>query len=173
MKTTLVEESNFSYYVDRVIEKENVQKQTKFSRFLEMARTISLQSKFETYKIGAVIKIKGRIVATGCNSYKTHPKQKIYNQHRANFDENAKHFTHAEVAALNKVKGADLKNAELFIYRTVSDGSAKMCRPCAGCMKAIKDSGIKVIHYTTSDGIATEYLSKDVLTPVKKSKHLI
>lgn len=173
MKNQLIDESNFSYYVDRVIENEKVKSHSKFSKFLEMARAMSILSKFETYKIGAAITIKGRPVATGCNSYKTHPTQKHYNKQRSNFDEKAKHFTHAEIAALNKLKGIDLKNAELFVYRTGLDGSPRMCRPCAACMTAIKERGIKVIHYTTSEGVATEYLSKDILTSVKKSRSLI
>lgn len=170
MNNTLIEEGGFSYYVDQIIEKEKINKKTKFSKFLEMARTMSISSKFETYKIGAVIKIKGRVISSGCNSYKSHPSQKYYNKQRANFDESAKHFTHAEIAALNKLKGVDLKDAELFVYRTGTDEKPKMCRPCAGCMTAIKDRGIRVIHYTTSEGVATEYLSKDVMTSVKKAR---
>lgn len=173
MKNRLIEESNFSYYVDRVIENEKVKSQTKFSKFLEMARTMAVSSKFDTYKIGAVVAIKGKVISTGCNSYKTHPIQKHYNKQRTNFNEEAKHFMHAEITALSKLKGVDLKNAELFVYRKGLDGKPKMSRPCAGCMKAIKDRGIKVIHYTTSEGIATEYLSKDILTSVKKSRFLI
>ena len=173
MKRILIEESDFSYYVDKIIKQESLNKTQKFSKFLEMARNASIASNFETYKIGAAIKIKGRTIATGSNSYKTHPEQKKYNQKRSNFDKNAKHFKHAEFTALNKLKDVDLKKAEMFIYRTGSDGTARMSRPCAGCMDAIKERGIKVIHYTTSDGIATEYLSKDVLTLVKKSKRPI
>jgi deoxycytidylate deaminase len=173
MKNRLIEESNFKYYVDRVIENEKVNAQPKFSKFLEMARTMAVSSKFDTYKIGATVTLKGRAISTGCNSYKTHPKQKFYNKQRTNFDEEAKHFTHAEIAALNKLKGIDLKDAELYVYRTGTDEKPKMSRPCAACMKAIKDRGIKVIHYTTSEGIATEYLSKDILTDVKKAKYPI
>lgn len=173
MNNKLIKESNFTFYVDRIIESEKINGEKKFSKFLEMAKAMSIQSKFDVYKIGAIVSLKGRAIATGCNSYKTHPKQKFYNDQRANFDESSKHFTHAEMAALNKLKSVELKDAELFVYRTGTDTKAKMCRPCPACMKAIKDRGIKVIHYSTSEGIATEYLRKNILTDVKKAKNLI
>ena len=141
MKDQLINDTNFSYYVDRVIESEKVNAHPRFSKFLEMAKALSIESKFDTYKIGAVIAIKGKVISRGINSYKTHPKQKIYNRERLNFTDEAKPYTHAEMAALNQLRGEDLKNAELYVYRTGKDGSHKMCRPCAACMKAIKDKG--------------------------------
>ena len=35
-----------------------------------------------------------------------------------------------------------------------------MARPCASCMQAIKDLGIREIYYTTNDGYSYEKLEK-------------
>lgn len=176
MKDKLIKENNFSYYVDRLLKAERINDHPRFSKFMEMAKTLSEESKFDTYKIGALIAIKGKVISRGANSYKTHPQQKRYNRERMCFTEEAKPFIHAEMAALQKLKGIkseNLKNAEMYVYRTGLDGSNRMCRPCAACMKAIKDHGISVIHYTTTQGIATEYLDKNLPTDVKKAKKLI
>lgn len=171
MKTELINDSNFSYYVDRLTKTEN--EHPKFLKFLEMAKSLSEASKFDTYKIGAVLAIKGKVISRGFNSYKTHPKQKLYNRNRTNFKEEAQPFMHAEMSAIQKLRTEELKNVEMYIYRTGKDGKQKMCRPCAACMKAIKDKGIRVIHYTTNDGIATEYLNKNEPIKVKKARGLI
>ena len=44
-------------------------------------------------------------------------------------------------------------------YRERKDGSFGMARPCPACRIAIKNLGIKIIHYTCNENsIATEYL---------------
>lgn len=35
-----------------------------------------------------------------------------------------------------------------------------MARPCASCMQAIKDLGIREIYYTTNDGYSYEKIEK-------------
>lgn len=49
---------------------------------------------------------------------------------------------------------------KLYIYRTRKDIVCGMARPCASCMQAIKDLGIREIYYTTNDGYSYEKLEK-------------
>ena len=142
--------------LDKAIENPN---NKKLEKFFLLAKSIAQESPFEIYKIGAVIKIKDKIVSTGYNSYKSHPVQKMYNEYRKTHEgEWLNHFKHAEFAALNKVKHLDLKKAEIFIYRVGQDGKPRMARPCQGCIQAILNHGISTIHYTTPEGLATETL---------------
>lgn len=172
MKET-IHDHNFSFDVDRMIPQEKVKNHPKYERFMELARGVAEQSVYDCYRLGSVLVLKSAIVGKGYNKAKTHPQQKKYNAVRFDITDRSKHHLHAEMVALNQAKHLDLSKAELYIYHVGRKGEQKMARPCAGCMKAIKDRGIKKIHYSTPDGIATEYLSKDTLTNVKRGKILI
>lgn len=110
--------------------------------------------------VGCVITYKNRIVSYGCNSEKTHPMQKKYNQFRHDWWDCAKssHKLHAEMAALATLDIAEFNSSSIRIYvsRKRKDGCHGMSRPCEACMAAIKDFGIKHIYYTTDDGYAYE-----------------
>lgn len=162
--------TDFEFEVDSLIPKSGMSDHPRFSRFLNLARHMSEASNFNRYRIGAVLVSRGRVIARGYNSSKTHPTQKMYNFQRTDLSDGAPHFIHAEIDVLNKVKDIDLKNAQLFIFHINNQGQQKMARPCAACMKAIKDRGIEVIHYSTPDGLASEYISKDQKIMVNKSR---
>lgn len=150
--------------------KNNLDTHPRFERFMEIARSVSCLSNYDRYRLGAIIVLKGKIVSRGYNQEKTHPIQKKYNVYRFRIADNSNHFIHAEIDALNKAKGIDLSKAEIIIYHTGNNGEQKMARPCPGCMAAIKKSGIKKIHYSTPDGLATEYISSINITPPHKKK---
>lgn len=158
--TYKIQDHNFEFMVDEMIPKENISKHPRFERFMEIARSVSELSTYDKYRLGAVITIKGAVVAKGYNQAKTHPTQKRYNAQRFDVTDKSNHFLHAEMAALNKVKHLDLSQAEIHIYHIGNNGEQKMARPCAACMKAIKDRGIKRIHYSTPEGLASEYIDK-------------
>lgn len=164
---------DFMCEVDELLPSSDLTANKKFNRFLMLARSVSLLSTYREYQLGAIIKKNGRVISRGFNSYKTHPMQKKYNEIREKGwmeDMDTPGLMHAEFAALMKVKNKKLDDAELFVYRIDKLGNPRMARPCAGCMEAIKDRGIKQIHYTTPDGVATEYLSKEIPVPMRKSK---
>lgn len=117
-----------------------------------LAREAFKCSPYQKIKIGAVIQKKKRILGIGFNQKKTHPKQQFFNQYRDEFNPVWKGYLHAEMDALRKVEGEDLKDAVLYVYRELHDGSLGVCRPCNACMAAIKQAGIKTIVYTTHDG---------------------
>lgn len=171
----LINDYDFNFEVDHLIPKNSIQNYKKLNNFLTIAKNLSLESNFDKYKLGAVIILKNKIISKGYNKPKSHPLQKYYNnQFKEYVHQNSTHGIHAELEAINKLKYSnyDLKKAEIIIYRLGSDGEPSMARPCAGCMEAIKLAGIPVVHYTTPEGIATEYiLNKDL--KVKNSKRKI
>lgn len=162
-KTQTINHFNFEFEVDSVIPTKNLKSHPRFEKFLNMARSMSEVSNFHKYRLGAVLVIKGKIIARGFNAAKSHPLQKRYNIERTDIYDSAPHYIHAEMDVVKKIKGTgiDLKHAELFIYHVSPTGEQKMARPCAACMSAIKECGIGIIHYSTPDGLATEYISPD------------
>lgn len=91
---------------------------------------------------------------------RTHPLQQIYNLERFQ-SASAPPRVHAEVAALAPIRYLDkkaLEKCEVYVYRALHDGSPAMARPCASCLRMIKELGIKKIYYTTHDGYAEEKL---------------
>ena len=115
-------------------------------------------------RIGTIITYKGTVLAKGWNSNKTHSTQAYFN--KARYKNTGNHYLpdkiHAEIMALNKIKYLDIdfSKVEIYNYREFKDGTMAMCRPCPACMKMIKEMGIRIIHYTTPDGYATEKLAK-------------
>ena len=113
-------------------------------------------------KIGCIAVYKGSILAKGYNTDKTHSRQAIYNKWRYKKCENiylpAK--THAEIRVISKIKYLDIdfSRVHLYTYRETREGKIAMSRPCPACMAAIKEMGIKYIHYTTNDGKCFEIL---------------
>lgn len=87
---------------------------------------------------------RGRVLATGYNSYKkTSPIQAQYGR-RVN--QPSRIYLHAEIAALVKVKhGIPYK---IKIERYDRHGNPKLAAPCPICSLAIKEANIKFIEYT-------------------------
>lgn len=172
---TTIHDHDFSYSVDKLINKADFAKHPRFTKFMDIAKGVSELSTFYKYRLGAIITIKGKVVARGWNKAKSHPKQKHYNELRSTVVDGAPHYVHAEMDAINKAisMGIDLSKAELTVYRTGLDKQQKMARPCAACMSAIKEVNIPIIHYSTADGLATEYLDINKPIRVKNATRLI
>ena len=93
---------------------------------------------------------KGKVVSFGINSDKTSPLQ---NKYRLTTDlkyiENFVDKEHSEVNCLGKVHPRfRFDKCEIVIISKKKDGNFRLARPCAVCMAAIKDFGIKKIYYT-------------------------
>lgn len=66
---------------------------------------------------------------------------------------------HAEINCLISLLNSadtDWAKVELYVYRIRNDQPFGYARPCAACMAAIKQCGIRQIAYTTNDGYAVE-----------------
>ena len=133
--------------------------------FFELAKDCSEQSDYSgcsRARLGCVIAYKGTVLAKGWNADRTHPFQHKYNKVR--FDHNESHYfpdkVHAECMALNKIKYLDIdfSKVHIYIFRAFRGGGLALARPCPSCMAAIKELGIKHVHYTSTDGYCHEVL---------------
>lgn len=124
------------------------------------AKHMAEMSSFNRARVGCVVAMKGRIIAAGFNSRKTHPVMSKYNKYRQFRDWNGDTPSqlHAEVAALIQLDGSDidLSKADIFVYRIRKDRPYGMAAPCPACRQYIKDLGIKSMWYTTQDGYVHE-----------------
>lgn len=125
------------------------------------ARKVASVSDFSKIHVGCVAVYHGKIIGVGCNTNKTHPVQKYYNQFCGS-SESYLPKLHAEINCLNQIKNLDINfsKVRLYIYRIRKDQPFGMSRPCPSCMAAIKDLGIREIYYTTNDGFVCEYVTK-------------
>lgn len=125
-------------------------------RMFNVAREISQLSTFHGPHIGAVVVEGKRIISTGFNSNKTRPLQHKYNQYRDFTDyESSFAAQHAETSALSHLIGKEIEwdKVSIFCYREFKNSEKRACcRPCAACMKLIKDLGIKNIYYIDENG---------------------
>lgn len=119
-------------------------------RGFRYARIASKQSDFHKQHLGAALLYKGKLIAVGYNSEKTHSNQGFYNQYR-DFDVSRSPCKlHAEMMVLNKVQYLDIdfSKAELYVWRGKDENHPQLSRPCPACEARIKDMGIKKVCYT-------------------------
>lgn len=133
-------------------------------RYFDKARQVATISDYPKYHIGCIAVCQGQVIGLGCNCNKTHPTQKFYNKYR-NPSETLLPKLHAEINYLNQIRNLDINfsKVKFYIYRIRKDQPFGMARPCASCMAAIKDLGIKEIYYTTNDGYGYEKLEKNIV----------
>ena len=126
-------------------------------KLFNLARAVAQTSTHDKARIGAVIIVGKDIVSVGVNGNKSHPLQKLYNKYRFD-DDRARCLKHAEIDAIIKAKRDPLNDdgAAIYIYRELRTGVQGMCRPCAGCMRALSDYNIKSIFFSTEHGFAHE-----------------
>jgi deoxycytidylate deaminase len=125
--------------------------------YFNIAKEVSKLSDFPRVQIGACAVYKHKVISTGCNSQRTSPLQKKYNQYR--FTVETSHSCHAEISCLKSLigrKNIDFKNIDLYIYRAYKNNEPALARPCPSCMKLISELGIKHIYYTNSGGFSHE-----------------
>jgi deoxycytidylate deaminase len=126
-------------------------------KFFKKAKQAACISDYNKIHVGCVAVYQGQVIGIGCNCNKTHPTQKYYNRYRKQ-DDSLLPKLHAEISCLNGIRNLDVNfsKVKLYIYRIRNDQPFGMSRPCPSCMAAIKDLGIKEIHYTTNDGFCYE-----------------
>lgn len=118
------------------------------SNSIDIAIKMALQSPFK-HKIGAVVlDAKDNILSSGCNRRKTHPLQYAHAKATGN---DKRHFLHAEIAALVKVRSGIPHTC--LVLRIGNDGSFRMARPCPVCMSALAEAQVKYVVYSTDDGV--------------------
>jgi len=98
------------------------------------------------WKLAAGIVLKNNLIATGVNSYKTHPMMAKYGKNSEAI------FLHAEVNAISNalklLEPAQLAKCDLYVVRVRRDGSYGCARPCCGCARAISEFGLRNVYWT-------------------------
>jgi deoxycytidylate deaminase len=93
---------------------------------------------------------KGRVISHGENQYnKSHPLQKHFSIKAGESEK--KHCLHAELSAI--LRAGDKQIDSLFVQRFASDGTYALAKPCKSCQAAIKAYGIRLVRYTTTEGV--------------------
>lgn len=95
---------------------------------------------------------KGRHLSTGYNKYyKSNTWQKELSI-LAGLSED-RIYIHSEVDCLIKVRNSRKTAYSIQIERYDSYGNPKNAFPCKSCQLAIKLSGVKIVYFTTEDGL--------------------
>lgn len=92
-------------------------------------------------RLGAVV-FKGKDFTGGWNSYKTHPKLKMYNYP----------CLHAEAHAMINHGLLNCHGCTLVVTRVLRNGKMTMAKPCNCCEEFMKEYGIKKVYYTDWNG---------------------
>lgn len=101
---------------------------------------------------------RGRPIATRVNDYsKSHRIMK--NMAMLAGESCEKVWLHGEVAALLASKDRDVDS--VLVQRYDAYGNQKLARPCPTCRQALKMWGVRVVRYTSEDGLQEE-LVKDM-----------
>lgn len=107
-------------------------------------------------KLAAGIVYKKHLVATGVNSYKSHPLMTQFGKNSEAI------FIHAEIDAIKNalrlISQEQLAKCDMYILRVKRSGHSNkspwvraMSRPCEGCQRAIVHFGIQNVYYTAED----------------------
>ncbi len=94
-------------------------------------------------KHGSVIVKGGRVISTGLNKERSHPRI-VSSEHIKDHCS-----VHAEIDAIKKAK--DVSGATIYVARVNRRGEQRDSKPCSRCYEVIRNSGIKKIIYTTSE----------------------
>lgn len=142
---------------------------SKDAHLFKLARECSFKSDYSgcgRARIGCVVAYRGTVLAKGFNTDRTHTDQAKFNKWRYKKQTNnyLPDKCHAELMALTKIKFLDIdfSKVHIYVYRELRDGTLAMARPCPACLAAIKEMGIKNIHYTTDCGVAAERITNAI-----------
>lgn len=118
----------------------------KQEQFLTMAKQISQKSDHATHKIGCVVAKKNRVLGSGFNVMRTHPKSP--HQYKS---------IHAEfMAALNA--NFELKGATVYVFRQHKSGAWAISKPCTACWNFLIECGAKEVVYSFEGSFKQEEL---------------
>jgi dCMP deaminase len=108
----------------------------KHEYFLKLAKEASKKSDHEQHQIGTVIVKRNRVISSGYNSLKTHPRSP--HQFKS---------THSEFLAVLKAD-FNVKGAIVYVFRQQKSGLWSNSRPCKSCWQFLMDCGVKEVIYS-------------------------
>lgn len=124
--------------------KENILLSKTDKAYLSVARYLAAKSKSRNTH-GAVVVKSGRVMGTGFNKDRNHPK--VVSPEHIKTDCSF----HAEELAIRDA-GENLKGARIYVARINRHGDDRDSRPCSKCLSLIRLAGIKKIVYTSEKG---------------------
>lgn len=140
----------------------NMKKESKIEKRLNKAMVVATTSDFRV-KVGCVVYNKGKLIATGASTNKTHPLQHKFNSYREYDNSNGACLdkAHAEMVALSKIKNMDIdmRNVTFYIARLCKSQAFGLARPCKACMRALREAGVRRICYTTEYNYVQEMIN--------------
>lgn len=121
-------------------------------KLVDQLKSLSLTSTYRKSPIASALVYRGNVISFGINQMKTHPYQRKYGRNTESI------FWHAETNALyiadKKLHFDKFDKSVIYVVRTKWDGTDKknlingLAFPCEGCIRCIKNYGIKSIIYT-------------------------
>lgn len=119
---------------------------------VENLKSLALSGSHPKVWVSAALVYRNKIISFGVNQMKTHPYQRRYGKTKDCV------FWHAETLAIynahKKLNFDKFGKATLYVARVKYQNSDKknfvsgLAMPCDGCMRCIKEYGIKRIIYT-------------------------
>lgn len=95
---------------------------------------------------------KGRVICCAANNYeKSNPWQKTLSIKAGMSEHRIK--LHSEVLCILRSRGHKIHS--MFIERYDTQGNPKIAFPCPSCQLAIKEAGVKIVRFTSEEGIKT------------------
>lgn len=93
---------------------------------------------------------RGRLIASGENDYfRSHPLMKHFAELAGESSE--KIWKHSELQAVLQSKSKEIYS--ILVQRFDAFGKPKMAKPCKTCQKMLESFGVKIVRYTTEEGI--------------------
>ena len=131
-------------------------------RNFEYARRAAEMSTFRV-QVGAIAVLGKKILSTGWNSKKSHTTQYRFDRYRDfRNDGPCANALHAEISCLIPLlhnPDIDWSRVEVYVYRIRKDQPFGMARPCAACMQALLNAGVRHIYFTSDSGLMAEKIA--------------
>lgn len=115
-------------------------------------KSLALSGSHPKVWVSAALVYRNKIISFGTNQMKTHPYQMRYGKNKQCV------FWHAETLAIynadKKMKFDKISKSTLYVARIKYENTEKenfvsgLALPCDGCMRCIKEYGIKNVIYT-------------------------
>jgi deoxycytidylate deaminase len=105
------------------------------------ASNISRYSQYK-FKLGAVLFKGSKILSTGFNTNKTHPKVMKYFKYGR---------VHAEFDCLLHADPDDIAGSSIYVLRMNKKGETVIAKPCPMCARMMKEFGVVEAFWSTSE----------------------
>ena len=119
----------------------------KQERYFELAKRISYQSNYISYRHGAILIKGGSIINISSNKSNSCA---FGNRFRVPYTGSA--TLHAEIGAILGVERTTTQNADIYVVRINKKDEFRMSKPCSMCQNALKFCGISRVFYSTDNG---------------------